>query len=206
MRPRVLMADDEIVEEVVDGVDDEVDELVSLFIMLTGEGAGKDGKEVDDEVTKVVEHFQRLTTLEQMRKALEGIKLSFDIRVREAVKEVRDVVREVRDVVKVAEVEVKVFLPPPEHIVALTMGNSTEKIAELEKKYDFTDVSVKLREEAKKWFQAARPTASRKYGPTIYMFYITWVKWNLTATGGKRKNYKGHLIKKRDEAAGASMN
>ena len=39
-----------------------------------------------------------------------------------------------------------------------------EKIAELEKKYDFTDVSVKEREEAKKLLQAVRPSSSRAYG------------------------------------------
>jgi hypothetical protein len=32
-----------------------------------------------------------------------------------------------------------------------------EKIAELEKEYDFTGLSVKKREEAKKWFKG-RPT------------------------------------------------
>jgi hypothetical protein len=40
------------------------------------------GKE-DEEVTEVVEHFEMLTTIEQMRKALEGIKLSLKSRVNE---------------------------------------------------------------------------------------------------------------------------
>jgi hypothetical protein len=35
-----------------------------------------------EEVTEVVEHFEMLTTIEQMRKALEGIKLSLKIRRR----------------------------------------------------------------------------------------------------------------------------
>jgi hypothetical protein len=46
----------------------------------------------DEEVTEVVEHFEMLTTIEQMRKAFEGIKLSLKIREKEE-----------RDVAKVAE-------------------------------------------------------------------------------------------------------
>jgi hypothetical protein len=42
-----------------------------------------------------------------------------------------------------------------------------EKIAELEKEYDFTDVSVKECEEAKKWYKADKPTSSCMYGPTV---------------------------------------
>jgi predicted transcriptional regulator len=37
----------------------------------------------------------------------------------------------------------------PEHILALTVGNSVEKIAELEEDYDFSDVPVMEQEEAK---------------------------------------------------------
>jgi hypothetical protein len=39
--------------------------------------------EEDEEVTEVVEHFEMLTTIEQMRKALEGVKLSLKIRRKE---------------------------------------------------------------------------------------------------------------------------
>jgi len=80
-----------------------------------------------------------------------------------------------------------------------------EKIAELEKKYDFTDVSVKEREEAKKLLQAVRPSSSRAYGPTVTTAYMIWLKWNPTVKGGKSNTYKGHLIRKREEEAGAAM-
>jgi hypothetical protein len=50
-----------------------------------------------------------------------------------------------------------------------------EKIAELENEYDFTDVSKREREEAKKWFQAARPSSSRLNGPTVMSAYRLWL-------------------------------
>jgi hypothetical protein len=77
--------------------------------------------------------------------------------------------------------------------------------AELEKEYDFTGVALKNCEEAKKWFQAVRPSSSRQYGPTVSSAYNLWLKWNITTTGGKSKTYNGDLVRKRDEEAGAAM-
>jgi hypothetical protein len=74
--------------------------------------------------------------------------------------------------------------------------------------YDFTDLSVKEREEAKKWYNADQPSSSRMYGPTVTSAYRLWLKWNLTSTGGKAPYYKGDLVKKREEVAtavGAAM-
>jgi hypothetical protein len=73
---------------------------------------------------------------------------------------------------------------------------------------DFTDLSVKEREEAKKWYNADQPSSSRMYGPTVTSAYRLWLKWNLTSTGGKAPYYKGDLVKKREEVAtavGAAM-
>ena len=66
----------------------------------------------------------------------------------------------------------------PKHIQELILGNSAEKIAELDKEYDFTDVSVKEREEAKKWFNAEQPSSSRVYGAKVLAAYTVWLKWN----------------------------
>jgi hypothetical protein len=65
---------------------------------------------------------------------------------------------------------------PPADVLLLLKGNSAEKIAELEKEYDFTDVSSKAREQAKKWYKADRPSASRQYGPTVASAYTVWCK------------------------------
>jgi hypothetical protein len=151
----------------------------------------------DMEVTEVVEHFATLTTIEQMRKAFEGVKLSLKIRKKEE-----------RDVAKVADMEdemkAKVGVPPT-HVLLCLNGNPVEKIVELEKEYDFTDLSVKELEEAKKWYKADKPSSSRLYGPTATSAYRLWLKWNLTTTGGKSPHDKGDLVKKRDEEAGAAM-
>jgi hypothetical protein len=142
----------------------------------------------------VVEHFQLLETTEQMRVAFEGIKLSLKSREKEE-----------RDAVKVAEREGEkkaVIGTPPNHILICLNGNSVEKIAELEKEYDFTGLSVKKREEAKKWFKADQPSSSKKYittHPEVLSAYRLWLKWNLTTTGGKSLHYKGDLVKKREE-------
>jgi hypothetical protein len=144
--------------------------------------------EEDEEVTEVVEHFEMLTTVEQMRKALEGIKLSLKSRARE----------EREDEIKGEVADVFVRLN----------GNSTEKIAELEKEYDFTDVPLVYRDQAKKWYNAPRPSSSRKYigtHPEVLSAYNSWLKWNLTKQGGQPHNYKGDLVKKREEEAGAAM-
>jgi hypothetical protein len=97
---------------------------------------------------------------------------------------------------------------PPTHILIRLNGNSVEKIAELEKEYDFTGLSVKKREEAKKWYKADQPSSSKKYiatHPEVLSAYSLWLKWNLTTTGGKSPHYKGDLVKKREEEAGAAI-
>ena len=75
----------------------------------------------DEEVTEVVEHFEMFDTIEQMRKTLEGVKLS----LKNKEKEMQDA----------GEIPVDILL--------LLKGNSAEKIAELEKEYDFADVSLR---------------------------------------------------------------
>jgi len=139
----------------------------------------------DEEVTEVVEHFEMLT-IEQMRKALEGVKLSLKNKEEEG-----------RDVGGL-----------PVDILARLNANSAEKIVELEKEYDFTDVLLVYRDQAKKWYNAPRPSSSRKCiatHPEVLSAYTSWLKWNLTKQGGKPDNYKGDLVKKRDEEAGAVM-
>ena len=98
-------------------------------------------------------------------------------------------------------------LPKPDttHVLLLLNGNSAEKIVELEKEYDFTDVSLKEFEQAKKWFQTVRPSSSNRDGPTVTSAYRLWMKWNLTRTGAKSRLYKGDLIRKREEEAGAAL-
>jgi hypothetical protein len=69
-------------------------------------------------------------------------------------------------------------------------------------------VSLKDHEEAKKWYKADRPVASRQYmyGPQITTFYTRWLKWNPTSKGGISHRYKGYLVRKREESeAGAAM-
>ena len=86
-------------------------------------GKGKEDEELseDEKVTEVVEHFEMLDTIEQMRKTLEGVKLS----LKNKEKEMQDA----------GEIPVDILL--------LLKGNSAEKIAELEKEYDFADVSLR---------------------------------------------------------------
>ena len=143
-----------------------------------------------------MEHFELLTTIEQMRKALKGIKLSLKIRE----KEEEDEREEKKD-------EIEPESPSP-LVLALLNGNSAEKIAELEKEYDYTGVPLVYRDQAKKWWRADRPSSSRKWfatHPEVLSAYNSWLKWNLTKQGGKPDNYKGDLVKKRDEEAGAVM-
>ena len=68
---------------------------------------------------------------------------------------------------------------------------------------------MKEREEVKKWYKkwykADRPSASRLYGPTVTSAYTVWCKWNTTSTDGTARFYKGDLIRKRKEEAGAAM-
>jgi hypothetical protein len=90
----------------------------------------------------------------------------------------------------------------PKDILALIVGNSAEKIAELEKEYDFTDVSVKEREEAKKWFNAEQPSSSRVYGAKVLAAYTVWLKWNPTSTGKFSSNNRGHLVRSLSYKAG----
>jgi hypothetical protein len=92
-----------------------------------------------------------------------------------------------------------------EEIMKALNGNSVDKIAELEKEHDFTNVSLKEREEAKKWYKADRLSSSRLHGLTISSAYTVWLKWNLTSKGGKSHNYKGDPVRKREEEAGAAM-
>ena len=74
------------------------------------------------------------------------------------------------------------------------------------KEYDFTDVSLKEREQDKKWYKTDRPCASLQYGPTVTSSYTLRLKWNPTTTGGTSKGYQGDLIGKREESeAGAAM-
>jgi hypothetical protein len=148
-------------------------------------GKGKEDEELseDEKVTEVVEHFEMLDTIEQMRKTLEGVKLS----LKNKEKEMQDA----------GEIPVDILL--------LLKGNSAEKIAELEKEYDFADVSLRDCEQAKKWFQAARPSASKQYGPIDTSSYRLWLKWNLSRMGTKSKLYKGDLVRKREEEAGVAV-
>jgi hypothetical protein len=69
-------------------------------------------------------------------------------------------------------------------------------------------VPLVYRDQAKKWYNAPRPSSSRKYiatHPEVLSVYNSWLKWNLTKQGGKPHNYRGDLVKKRDEEAGAAM-
>jgi|LauGreDrversion4_2_1035121.scaffolds.fasta_scaffold814681_1 hypothetical protein len=69
---------------------------------------------VDEEVTEVVEHFEMLT-IEQMRKALEGIKLSLENKEREE--------RFALTIEKKFEaMKVKVGAAPPEYMILLLDG------------------------------------------------------------------------------------
>ncbi len=146
--------------------------------------------EEEDEVTMVVEHFEMLT-VEQMRKAYEGIKLSLKSRDKEGALKSRD---------KEGVGQI------PTEFIDIVMGNSAEKIAELEKEYDFTDVPLAYRDQAKKWFKADKPPCTRKYGSSVTSAFYLWVKWNSTEKSGYFKGEpKSLLIKKRDEEAGTAM-
>jgi hypothetical protein len=88
----------------------------------------------------------------------------------------------------------------PTDVLARLNGNSAEEIAELDKEYDFTGVPLVYRDHAKKWYNAPRPSSSRKYTathPEVLAVYNSWLKWNLTKEGGKPHKYKGDLVKKR---------
>jgi hypothetical protein len=150
----------------------------------------------DEEVNDLISHFEMLTH-EQMKKALDIAKVT----LKNKEKEEKVVVK-----IKEREEEMKAVIgAPPVDIFLRLNGNSVEKITELEKEYDFTDVSVKEREEAKKWYKAKKPSSSRLYGPIVTCAYRLWLKWNLTSTGGKSPFYKGDLVKEREEEAGAAM-
>ena len=105
------------------------------------EGDGVLTADEDEEVTEVMEHFEMLTTIEQMRKALKGIKLSLKIREKEEREEEEEIEPE----------------PPSPLILALLNGNSVEKIVELEKEYDFNRVPLVYRDQAKKWLGLTVP-------------------------------------------------
>jgi hypothetical protein len=150
----------------------------------------------DEDVNDLISHFEMLTH-EQMKKALDIAKVMLKNKEKE-----EKVVAKIKE----REEEMKAVIgSPPTHVLLRLNGNSVEKIAKLEKEYDFTDVSVKEREEAKKWYNADKPASSRAYGPTVTSAYRLWCKWNLTSTGGKSPFYKGDLVKKREEEAGAAM-
>ena len=121
-----------------------------------------------------------LVSTEQMRKAFEDIKLSLKIREKEA-REDETEVRE--DEKKEDEIEPE---PPSPDILARVNGNSAEKIAELEKEYDFTGVPLVYRDQAKKWFKADHPSSSRKWKkthPEILSAYNAWLRWNISRSG-----------------------
>ena len=137
----------------------------------------------DEEVTEVVEHFEMLT-IEQMRKALEGVKLSLKNKEKEG-----------RDVGEL-----------PVDILARLNANSAEKFVELEKEYDFTGVPERDCVQAMKWYKAERPSSSRTFSPHMRSFYKVWLKWNLTGNSGIPTNYKGYEVRKRGESeTGAAM-
>ena len=75
----------------------------------------------------------------------------------------------------------------------LLAGNSAEVIARLEEDYDFSGVSVKEREQAKKWY-----SASLIHGVEFRAANYAWLKWNLTNKGNPRPHYKGHLVREKD--------
>ena len=144
------------------------------------EGDGVLTVDEDEEVTEVVENFELVTTIEQMRKVLKGIKLSLKIREKEA-REDETEVRE--DEKKEDEIEPE---PPSPDILARVNGNSAEKIVELEKEYDFTHVRLIDRDQAKKWFKADHPSSSRKWKkthPEILSAYNAWLRWNISRSG-----------------------
>ena len=149
--------------------------------------------EEDEEVNDLISQFEVLT-YHQMKQALDIAKVTLMKKEQEE--------KFATKVEKKVEAMKAKFAASPSHIFN---GNSVEKIAELENEYDFTDVSKREREEAKKWFQAVRPSSSRLYGPTVMSAYRLWLKWNLTTTGGKSNTYKGDLVRKREEEAGAAM-
>ncbi len=100
--------------------------------------------------------------------------------------------------------EKEVVAPIHPDILNIVKGNSTEKIAELEKEYDFTDVPLAFRDQAKKWFKADKPPSVGKYGPIVTSAFYLWMKWNSTEKSGYFKGEpKSLLIKKRDEAMAA---
>ena len=75
----------------------------------------------------------------------------------------------------------------------LLAGNSAEVIARLEEDYDFSGVSVKEREQAKKWY-----SASLIHGVEFRAANYAWLKWNLTSRGNPSRHYKGHLVREKD--------
>ncbi len=75
----------------------------------------------------------------------------------------------------------------------LLAGNSAEVIARLEEDYDFSGVSVKEREQAKKWY-----SASLIHGVEFRAANYAWLKWNLTNKGNHSTHYEGHLVKEKD--------
>jgi hypothetical protein len=52
---------------------------------------------------------------------------------------------------------------------------------------------------APQWFEIVA------FFPTNLSAYNIWLKWNLTITGGKSRFYKGDLVRKREEEAGATI-
>jgi hypothetical protein len=80
---------------------------------------------------------------------------------------------------------------PPEHVVALVVGNSAGEIGESEENFEFSRVSVREQTEAKKWFRAAKPSSSRNCGAEVDAAYgVGWTKWIWESAC----TYKGNLI------------
>jgi hypothetical protein len=145
-----------------------------------------DADDADDEdVADFIAHFELLTS-EKIKKVHDGAKVTLKKKENDE-----------RVVVKNKEKE--------EMMKALN-GNSADNIAELEKEYDFTNVPfMREREETKKWYKADRPSSSRLHGPTVSSAYTVWLKWNPISKGGKSHNYKGDLVRKREDESGAAM-
>jgi hypothetical protein len=76
----------------------------------------------------------------------------------------------------------------PTDVLSRLNGNSAEKIAELEKEYDFTGVPLVYRDQAKKWYNAPRPSSSKKYiatHPEVLSVYHSCSERNQKSTGNR---------------------
>jgi hypothetical protein len=168
---------------------------------------GEEFRDDEDDVADLIAHFELLDTPEKMKKVLDGAKILLKNKVQEEKAEMKAAkVAEAKATMIAAKVAVMAaevwYREPTESELLLTKGNSAEMIVVLEREYDFTGVPEFYQEQAKKWYKAEMPTSSRKLSKQMRSFNTVWLKWNLTATGGIPTNYKGYLIKKREESDG----